>query len=241
MEFNIFRAPTDNDRTIRAEWEKAGYDKKIVRVYHTKITSGDETEITSNLAIAAIQMQHIIDIDVTWSIKKNGNIDVKVNAIRNTDMPYLPRFGLRMFMPKVFGKVQYFGFGPYESYIDKHRCTYMGKFEQKVSDMYEDYIKPQENSSHYGCQYLNLSDERSNSFEVTGEEDFSFNVSEYTQEELTMKMHNFELQKSDYTVVCLDYKNSGIGSNSCGPELIKKYRLEEEKIAFNWSFDFQKC
>ncbi|WMJ89700.1 glycoside hydrolase family 2 TIM barrel-domain containing protein [Anaerocolumna sp. MB42-C2] len=239
MEFNIFRAPTDNDRNIRAEWEKAGYDKKIVRVYHTKITSGEETEITSNLAIAAIQMQHIIDIDVIWSIKKNGNIDVKVNAARNTVMPYLPRFGLRMFMPKVFGKVQYFGYGPYESYVDKHRCTYMGKFEQRVSDMYEDYIKPQENSSHYGCHYLNVSDERNNSFEVTGEEDFSFNVSEYTQEELTMKMHNFELQKSDYTVVCLDYKNSGIGSNSCGPELIKKYRLDEEKIAFKWSLSFQ--
>ncbi len=238
MEFNIFRAPTDNDRNIRVEWEKAGYDKKTVRVYNTSITTGDEARITSSLAIAAIQMQHIIDIEVTWSIKKDGSIAVKMNAVRNTEMPYLPRFGLRMFMPKAFSKVQYFGFGPYESYIDKHRCTYIGKFKQNVSDMYEDYIKPQENSSHYGCQYLSLSDEQEHLLEVTGEEDFSFNVSEYTQEELAVKKHNFELQKSGYTVVCLDYKNSGIGSNSCGPELIKKYRLEEEKIAFEWTLSF---
>ncbi|MGB8454058.1 MAG: glycoside hydrolase family 2 TIM barrel-domain containing protein [Anaerocolumna sp.] len=241
MEFNIFRAPTDNDRNIKTEWQKAGYDKKMVRVYNTGIESGEEVKITSTAALNAIQMQHIIDMEVKWTIHQNGSIVIALSAVRNTDMPYLPRFGLRMFMPKTYTKAEYFAYGPYESYIDKHRCTYRGKFEQNVSDMYEDYIRPQENSSHYGCQYLKLSDGQNNSFEVTGAEDFSFNVSEYTQEELTEKQHNFELEKSGHTVVCLDYKNSGIGSNSCGPELIKKYRLDEEKIAFNWNFSFPDC
>lgn len=241
MEFNIFRAPTDNDRNIKLEWQKAGYDKQIVRVYNTSVVTGDEVEITSTVALTAIQMQHIIDIEVKWTIHQTGSIAIALNAVRNAVMPYLPRFGLRMFMPKEFGKAEYFAYGPYESYIDKHRCTYMGKFEQKVADMYEDYIRPQENSSHYGCQYLKVSDGQNNFFEVTGAEDFSFNVSEYTQEELTQKQHNFELEKSGHTVVCLDYKNSGIGSNSCGPELIKKYRLDEEKIAFNWKLTFPGC
>ncbi len=241
MEFNIFRAPTDNDRKIKLKWQEAGYDRHTVRVYGTSVNANKNVEITSTLAIAAIQREHILDLEVKWTINEAGGIEVKLQGIRNTKMPFLPRFGLRLFLPKDYKKAEYFAYGPYESYIDKHRCTYRGKFEQNVSEMYEDYIKPQENSSHYGCQYLKVHDGQDNFLEVTGEEDFSFNVSEYSQEELTGKQHNFELEKSGHTVVCLDYKNSGIGSASCGPELIEKYRLDEERIDFDWKFNFPAC
>lgn len=238
MEYNIFRAPTDNDRNIRNQWQDAGYDRHRVRVYQTKVSAGEKVEITSVLAIAAIQREHILDIEVKWIVDKDGTIRVQLKGKRNTTMPFLPRFGFRMFLPKTFSLVEYFGYGPYESYVDKHWCTYLGKFKQKVSDMYEDYIRPQENSSHFGCHYLKVEDGDRNYLTVTGKEDFSFNASEYTQEELMTKAHNYELEKSGYTVLCLDYKNSGIGSNSCGPELIKKYRLDEELISFDWKISF---
>ena len=238
MEYNIFRAPTDNDRNIKRDWQDAGYDRHMIRVYSNEVTAGDAVEITSVFSIGAIQREHFLDLEVKWIVDKKGGIQVKLSGNRNTVMPYLPRFGLRMFLPKSFAQAEYFGYGPYESYIDKHRCTYLGKFKQNVSAMYEDYIRPQENSSHFGCHFLILSDGDNNSLCVTGEEDFSFNASEYTQEELTVKAHNYELKKSGHTVLCLDYKNSGIGSNSCGPELINKYRLDEEKIAFNWKISF---
>ena len=238
MEYNIFRAPTDNDRNIKRDWQDAGYDRHTVRVYRNEVTAGDTVEISSVLSIGAIQREHFLDLEVKWIVDKKGGIQVKLSGNRNMVMPYLPRFGLRMFLPKSFAQAEYFGYGPYESYIDKHRCTYQGKFKQDVSAMYEDYIRPQENSSHYGCHFLKVNDGDNNFLCVTGEEDFSFNASEYTQEELTMKGHNYELEKSGHTVLCLDYKNSGIGSNSCGPELIKKYRLDEEKIAFNWKISF---
>ena len=61
---------------------------------------------------------------------------------------------------------------------------------------------------------------------------FSFNASPYTQEELTAKMHNFELEVCGDTVLCLDYAQSGIGSNSCGPELLEKYRFNEPEFSF---------
>ncbi len=235
MEFNIYRAPTDNDRNIKQEWRKAGYNRPAVRVYHTDTVTGESVTITSVLSIAAIQREHMLDIKVKWAVRPDGSIGVELHGTRNTAMPYLPRFGFRLFMPREYTKAEYFAYGPYESYIDKHRCSRMSRFIQDVSDMHEDYIRPQENSSHYGCQYLKVSDEQNNYLEVTGAEDFSFNVSEYTQEELEEKQHNFELEKSGHTVVCLDYKNSGIGSNSCGPELIKKYRLDEKEITLSWN------
>ena len=61
---------------------------------------------------------------------------------------------------------------------------------------------------------------------------FAFNASVYTQEELSGKAHNYELEESPYTVLCVDYRQSGIGSNSCGPALLEKYQFNEEKFCF---------
>ena len=137
---------------------------------------------------------------------------------------FLPRFGLRLFVPTSFDSVDYFGYGPYESYIDKHQASYIGNFTANVSEMYEDYTRPQENSSHYGCKYMCLTDGNVK-VRFEGGKDFSFNVSEYTQEELAEKRHNFELDKCESNVVCVDYKMAGVGSNSCGPALAEKYRV----------------
>ena len=242
MEFNLWRAPTDNDRNVKNEWEKAGYDRTMVRVYKTDIikAASEEIIVQVTLAINAIQIEHMMDVEALWTISKEGKLSLKVNALRNTKMPYLPRFGLRLHLPKAYDQVQYFGYGPYESYSDKHRASYLGLFEQGVSEMFEDYIFPQENSSHWGCRYLRVNNPNaSTNLIVTAEQEFSFNVSDYTQEELTQKQHNYELEKSPYTVVCVDYKQSGIGSNSCGPELLSQYRLEEEKLYFTFHFLFQ--
>lgn len=65
-----------------------------------------------------------------------------------------------------------------------------------------------------------------------GKNTFSFNASAYTQEELTAKAHSYELEECGSTVLCLDYVQSGIGSNSCGPELSEKYRMDQEKFTF---------
>ena len=67
---------------------------------------------------------------------------------------------------------------------------------------------------------------------MTGE-GFSFNASHYTQEELTTKGHSFELEECGSTVLCLDYRQNGIGSASCGTDLMDQYRLLDETIDFS--------
>lgn len=95
--------------------------------------------------------------------------------------------------------------------------------------MHEDYIRPQENSSHFGCKHMTVqSDKCLVSF--TSTTDFSFNASCYTQEELACKKHNFELNKSGYSVICVDSAMAGVGSASCGPALAEKYRLSLPEI-----------
>lgn len=222
MELNIWRAPTDNDRNVRLAWEANGYDRGIPRGYETKVEHVDGACVLSTrFSIGAIYLPNILEGVAQWRINTNGTIDVSIQADCREGAPALPRFGLRMFMPKQIDEVTYFGYGPVESYSDKHRASVKHLYESKVQALHEDYLKPQENGSHYNCNYLKL-DGVSGGVEVTGES-FCFNASRYTQEELTEKMHSFELEKCPSTVVCIDAFQNGIGSNSCGPKLARRF------------------
>lgn len=222
MEFNIWRAPTDNDMYARKLWQEYGYDRGIPRGYETEIESVDGAcVLRTRFSIGAIYLPNILSGVAEWKINTNGTIDVSVRAQRREGTPALPRFGLRMFVNERMDDVTYFGYGPYESYADKHRASVKHLYSAKVDELHEDYIKPQENGSHFNCNYLNVSS-ACYGVEVTGE-GFCFNASKYTQEELTQKKHNFELEKSGSTVLCLDAFQNGIGSNSCGPKLNPLY------------------
>ncbi len=232
MEYNIWRAPTDNDRNIKKEWMRAQYDRSYTRAYETRVYREDgKVVIETNLSLSAVTIQHILDIQVCWTIYSDAVVDVDMKVKKNMIFPFLPRFGLRLFLPKDMSEVTYCGIGPFESYIDKKWAGYHGLFHTDVKAMHEDYIRPQENGSHYDCDYVVLHNEKS-ALTVSGKKTFSFNASVYTQEELTKKEHNYQLEEAPYTVLCIDYRQSGIGSGSCGPELLKEYRLDEEEFGF---------
>lgn len=236
MEFNVWRAPTDNDRNIKEEWRAARYDRTVTRAYETEVTAGaDKVVIGTTLSISAVYIQRILNIRAVWTIWPDGKVDVDLKTEKNPVFPFLPRFGLRLFLPKSMAKVTYCGIGPKESYIDKRRAGYHGVFDTSVRAMHEDYIRPQENGSHFDCDYVILQGGGA-ALTVAGEETFSFNASVYTQEELTEKAHNYELEESPYTVLCVDYRQSGIGSNSCGPVLAEQYQLNEEEFRFKVRF-----
>ncbi len=233
MEINIWRAPTDNDRNIKLKWLEAHYDKIVTRAYSTDYKlEQNRVLIHSVVSVSAIAIQRILDIDVYWTVTDTGKVEVNMQVKRNTEFPELPRFGIRLFLPQEMQEVTYYGIGPTESYRDKCRAGSHGLYTNDIHEMHEDYIRPQENGSHDDCDYMILKGRRAG-FIATGTETFSFNTSIYTQEELTAKAHNYELIPSGYTVLCLDYRQDGIGSNSCGPQLEKKYQFSEESFNFN--------
>ena len=123
-------------------------------------------------------------------------------------------------------RLTYFGFGPHESYADKHRSSFRHLYQSTAARQHENYLKPQENGSHYDCSYVRL-DDGQGGWSVQGGS-FCFSASPYTQEELTRKQHSFELEESGCTVLCVDAFQNGIGSNSCGPELLHAYRSPGE-------------
>ena len=235
MELNIWRAPTDNDMYIKSEWKKAHYDKAYTRAYTTEVVQGKHgVKITSHASVVAETVQKILDVTITWKIEAAGKIDADIAVTKDDEFPDLPRFGVRMFLDKKLSAVRYFGMGPQESYCDKHQAASHGLYQANVDDLHEDYIRPQENGSHYDCEYVELNNSRYG-IVASAEKAFSFNASYYTQEELEKKTHNYELIESDSVVFCVDYALNGIGSNSCGPVVLDQYRFDDVLFRFQFT------
>ena len=231
LEYNAFRAPTDNDCSVKRDWYKYHLTEQITKVYSLNVSAGEKgsVKIISETALGWLIFRNSFRLISEYTVFADGSVRIKSNVKVNDKREYLPRFGLRFFLKKNFDNLEYYGYGPHESYEDKHRSTYKALFESKVCEQYEPYVRPQENGSHFGTSFVSLSDGKIK-LTVTSPKDFSFNVSEYTQEELSTKAHNWELEKSGCTVFCADYKMSGVGSNSCGPYLLEKYQFNEKEF-----------
>lgn len=236
LDYNTFRAPTDNDRKIIADWRKAGYNRTCLKMLNTNASSSTSgAKIEFEFLITAIFLQAIMEVKAVYNIKNNGDISVDIHAKKDPIFPELPRFGVRLFLDKNFQNVEYKAYGPYESYIDKHNYCYYGMFKDTVSGMYEDYIVPQEHGSRYGAEYLKVCNGK-NKIEVQNDNNFCFNVSNFTQEQLNKTSHNFKLKKEDFVTLCIDYKNAGIGSSSCGQaKLYEPYAVTDTDIYFSFN------
>lgn len=234
MELNLWRAPTDNDMYVKPVWEKACYREAYARAYDTVVERfKDRVVIRSHLSVSAASVQRMMDVRSVFTVDNNGKIHCALEVCKNKEFPQLPRFGVRLFLDGRLENISYYGYGPMESYCDKHRAASHGLYRERVDELHEDYIRPQENGSHFDCDYVEICNGQFGLAAVS-EQKFSFNASVYTQEELEKKAHNFELEASGSTVLCLDYAQNGIGSNSCGPKLLEKYRFDEEQFCFGF-------
>lgn len=225
LQLTVWKAPTDNERDIKPLWYEEKYDKVRQKVYAYAV-SGNQIRLKASLA--PVSRTPIFHYEAVYTFFADGTIDVEINGDFLQEKTFLPRLG---FECKVEQKdFSYFGYGPYESYVDMHHGSWMGLFESSAEKEYVPYIRPQEHGSHYNTRYLKIG-----KYAFVSRQGFSCNVSEYTAQELTEKAHDYELVKDEYTNVRIDYKVSGIGSASCGPEIMDKYRMNDGKVHFAFS------
>ena len=224
MHLNLWHAPTDNERKLKLDWHAFGYDAQLVRTYGTAVAkTADAVLLTTRLSVGPLAFKKVLEGTVCWTVHANGRLDAAFHMHKLSEQPALPRFGVRLFLPKELEAVSYFGMGPWESYRDKRQADVKQLFDTTVRDLYVEYLRPQEGGSHCDCDYLSLSGGERQVI-VTGH-DFSFNASHYTQEELETKGHADELVPCEATVLCIDYAHNGIGSASCGPTLAREWWL----------------
>ena len=230
-EFKITRALMDNDKA----WGNMSYKHIGQKNRSTELSyiEGNPVILTDT-SIASPGKIPAVTAKSSYFFNGNNEITVKVNVNVADYINYLPRFGLCFTMPKGFENVSYWGYGPQESYIDKHRGCRWSKFDTTVDGLFENYLFPQENGSHYMTKRLSVTNSIGQGLIFEASPHFSFNVSHYTVEALEAAKHPHEIVKSPETYVIIDYKNSGCGSNSCGPALDPKYRLSEKEFEFEF-------
>ncbi len=230
-----WRAPTDNDREIRAEWQKSGYDRLSTVCKEIKVEKESvSVRINAELAMTNAEGEEIISLQVRYIFGEASGIRIMTHAQIADGAAPLPRFGWRFTMPEGAECVRYFGYGPNESYEDKRLSSRLGLFEVSATDNFVSYIKPQENGAHYGCRFADVSFHNGQGLYFSAEK-FSLSASHYSPEQLTEKLHSFELKPEKQTTVIIDYRNAGIGSASCGPTLSPEYTISEKEIDFTFT------
>ena len=111
-----------------------------------------------------------------------------------------------------------------------HLHAALGKYESNTAAEYVPYVVPQEHGNHFDARALRFEQ----GLRVDSNDRFEFCVSQYSTEALAKTAHAAELRPDGLTHLRIDYRDSGLGSNSCGPDLRDDYALRERSIS--WSF-----
>ena len=231
----VWRAPTDNDRNVKNSWYKAHFDRLTADLREIKATAIlGGVKISSSLILAVAAKEPAVRMTLDYTISEGMGISVECRAEVNENLPPLPRFGFIFKMPEDAEDVSYFGYGPYESYEDKRLASRISLFKTTVTENFEHYVRPQENSAHYGCRWATVSTLYGQGLYFSADK-FSLSASHFTPEYLTVTAHDYELVPEKESTVIIDYRNAGIGSNSCGPELLPEYRISEREINFKFN------
>lgn len=238
VKLNLMRAVIDNDRCYQDDWERIGFNRLVQKNYKTEIIENNDRKVvvSVDLVVGSYIYEPVFKGRVTYTVLANGELLINVNGEANKGLELLPRIGLEMIMPEGFESFEYFGYGPKESYIDKNLSSTVDKYETTVTDNFEHYVRPQENSSHYGTKWACIKNSDGYGLLVypTDFDSFSVNAQHFTPELLMSAKHDSELEPMKETVFSIDYRHNSVASSSCGPRGLDKYRLVQKE--FNFTF-----
>jgi len=253
-DLDIWRVLRGIDNFRKGKWLAEYFHKAFFNAVTCKtVSSEDSVTVSFSGGLGAKARVPIFFVDVDYIFDKCG-LTVNIKAQRNnelksfnrssseetdldlklkTEVDSVPRFAMRFVLDKEFEKLEYFGKGPKESYIDFQNHASFGVWEDTVTNQYEPYIRPQECGNHIDTDWVKLESEN-NGFYVESDNSFEFSALHYSIEQLDAADHSFELEPSEETDLLINYKVEGIGSHSCGPELPEKYRLRDREINLNF-------
>ena len=238
----IWRANTDNDRRIVRKWKDAKYDRAMVDCSSFEVIELNDKKavLKAQMTMSGASFRPFLHLVVTYTVLAEGGLIISTHADRS-DFGYeakaveFPRFGFEFNMPEHNEKLVYYGKGETESYEDMQNAARLGIFETTVSKNFEHYVRPQENSAHVDTRWVSVSNLYGHGLvALCTDKPFSFNCCHYTTQQLQEAKHDYELTPLKETVVHIDYRNAGIGSNSCGPSLDRKYAITENEIDFTF-------
>ncbi len=239
---NFWRAPTDNDQNVAHEvWQKLGLDK-----LQSRVTLADVSWDTSKAVFQVNKIhspyttQPLFETRSTYTVVSDGSINCDIEFIPTEYLMdkkdvHIPKMGTWWQLNPELSNVAFFGLGPYENYSDKKECAYMGLYSGKVCDLFENYIRPQENGAHMDTKVLTLYNDKGDGILVCSDSGFMFSARHFSDYALTEAKHTYDLTADDAIHLNIDLAQDGLGSNACGPKALDKYKLHPQKMSFSYT------
>ncbi len=242
---NLWRCPTDNDgvrawgddkRKPLGKWVNAGLDKLVFEKKSftvTKLKDGSvSVELVQNVKSAVPDAP--IAYSQSYLICPCGSVYLRGVADISDKLPELPRVGVTLSLKAGMEDVLWFGKGPDENYCDRNSGYAIGLYKTTVDEMTVKYLMPQEHGNRTEVRYVAVSGEKSGLIASAVSHNFEFTASHYTGTDLFAAWHWNEIEKRPETVLCLDYRQRGLGTQSCGPDTLEKYKLYPGVYSFEF-------
>ncbi len=244
----LWRAPTDNDGIKQwtgqddskplGRWRIAGLDQETVATVESKWGTRNgaaRVEFVSLLTgTAADGKDHDLARHThVYTVSADGCVSVRNKIELAEEISDVPRIGVVMQLEPGFEKIEWFGRGPHENYTDRHASARVGRFASAVADLYEPYIVPQEHGCRTDIRWFALSNGRLGVL-LRGAQPLQVTASHYTASDLNEATHTYQLEPREETVLHVDLQQRGLGTRSCGPDTLDKYRLADQVYSFNY-------
>lgn len=224
----VWRAPIDNDRYRVIWWKQKQLDRANFYPVSVRTYSG---KIVVKGKIVSDYVSSVADAAIEYRFTASGEVHVRLRAELGARVWWLPRFGICLPVCPLFEELTYFGRGPGEAYCDRKAAAPVGLYRCPWDEAFYMYDVPQESGSHCDSRFVCLEGENVY-LGVSTDTAFSFTASRWLPEEYTP--HACDMPETGKKYLFLDYRMSGIGSSSCGPELAAEYRMTDRKIDFSF-------
>lgn len=228
VEFSLWRQSFNHKSDI----DRARYFYAYQKTYSVNAIKEDEVKITVDLSFASPAMPPALKGTAEYIFRKDGAVEVNFTGDVTHNAQPLPRFGLKFSLKKEFEQVEYFGYGPLESYSDRYISQHLSRFNSTVTKEYENYVNPRECSAHYKTKYACVKNEKGTGIEFydKSEKGFSFKAIHFSDVQMDTVAHHDELTELNETIVNVDYKlhaeNQGLSY------LEEERRFTEKHIEF---------
>lgn len=245
----LWRAATDNDglkqgwmrdvQGVLREWLRLGLDRLERRALASAVRPQRDGGV--HLRLDA----ELVGTDPDVRVRHRQQIDVRpdgsLHFVDTIDVPRawndVPRVGVVLALPRAFSRLEWLGVGPHETYSDRRASGRKGRFTSSVIEQYVPYAMPQEHGHHVDTRWLTLATEQRTSVRIAAERPFGFSASRFRAEDLFAALHTVDLVARDETVLHLDAAQRGLGTGSCGPDVLPRYRVGGGRYRFAWSLE----
>lgn len=239
----FWRAPTDNDYGASLQkkmrvWKNPQMNLKSF----DKSENKDSVVLTANFEMPEVKAQLML----RYRINAAGEVAVteKMTTDKEAKVADLFRYGMQLQMPASFSKLEYYGRGPEENYIDRHSSAFIGKYEANVKDEYYPYVRPQESGNHTDIRYFSIFNPTTGKgITFEGYAPMECSAIPYLVEDLDAGLekehawgqHSGDLVEKGLVQLHIQQRQFGLGCiDSWGSSPMEKYRMHYQDRCFSF-------